>query len=168
MPPRSNINTTHALITIAPIAGFPLPNRAQRKPSITPAKGLRLNIRRHFSGTILTEYTTGDAYIQSWTKNGIVYLMSRYRALRGDSHSPTASAVIKARTTNTGKTNTPHPGVIPNQASITRRTKNETKKSTRGDATAAKGIIRRGKYTFFIRFESPTRLSPLRVMAWEK
>src|SRR5215510_9627035 len=148
MPPSSNSNTAEVLIMMAPIAGFPLSRRAQRNPSITPAKGFRLKSRRHFSGTMLTEYTTGDAYIQSWTKNGIVYLMSRYRALRGESHNPTASAVRNARARNTGKTSTPQPGAIPNQASIASRTRNETKKSTRGDETAAKGIIRRGKYTF--------------------
>src|SRR4029453_4895040 len=118
MPPRSNINTIHALISIIPIAGSPLPSRAQRNPSITPAKGLRLNSGRNFSGTIFTEYTTGDAYIQNWIKNGIVYLISRYRALRGDSHNPTASAVINARTRNKGNTSTPQPGAIPNQTSI--------------------------------------------------
>src|SRR5215470_1458930 len=168
MPPSSNINTTPALIIIVLIAGSPLPRRAQRNPSITPAKGLRLNIGRHFSGTMLTEYTTGDAYIQNWTKNGIAYLMSRYRALRGDSHNPTARAVINARTRNKGKTSTPQPGTIPNQASIARRTRNEKQRSTRGDETEAKGIIKRGKYTFFIRLASPTRLSPLRAIAWEK
>src|SRR2546427_1686357 len=80
--------------------------------------------------------------------------MSRYRALRGDSHNPTASAVINAKTRNKGNTSTPQPGAIPNQASIARRTRNDTKKSTRGDETEAKGIIRRGNKTFFSGFDS--------------
>ena len=67
---------------------------------------------RHFGGTSVLEYATGEANIKNWMTNGTMAAMSRYSALRAQVHRPTASAVICASSTNSGISNIPGPAGI--------------------------------------------------------
>src|SRR5436309_3181881 len=75
------------------------PSSDQRKPSIKPTAGLRLNRKRQRSGTRLVEYTTGLAYIQTWIRNGKAYMKSRYCTFSAESQrlTPTASTAVSSK-----------------------------------------------------------------------
>src|SRR5690348_6069420 len=117
---------------------------------------------------MLAGYTTGDANISNWTANGMMCPTSRYLTLSADSQRVTDSAVIIESRTNSGSAAMDRVGAMPNQTINAAMTKKDMKKSTKGEITAAKGTIRRGKYTFLIRSELATRLPPPLVTAWAK
>jgi hypothetical protein len=70
-----------------------------------------------------------------------------------------------AKRKNSGKTNIPQVGTIPNQAISPSRSKKANKKSTAGAITLARGTINRGKYTFVIKLALLTRPVALRERA---
>src|SRR5438105_4763083 len=90
-----------------------LPKSAHRNPSITPDMGFRAYKSRQCSGTSELGYATGEINIQNCVMKTNVYRTSRYCTLSAASHSPTASAVMMANSTNNGTVTTAQVGVIP-------------------------------------------------------
>src|SRR5260370_1270729 len=96
-PPTSTTATPPADASSSSPGAWPTPVSAQRNPSITPAMGFSPYSQRHRCGTSELGYATGEANIQNCTRNGIIVVKSRYKALSAEVHSPTASAVNTAR-----------------------------------------------------------------------
>src|SRR5438477_1349211 len=149
-PPTSSTTTAPAdASSIAP-GGCPWPVNAHRNPSTTPAIGFSPYSQRHFAGTRLLGYATGDANIQNCTRKGVTYFTSRYSAFNAESHKPTPNAVASASSNNSGSHNAFTPGRNPYPSTIASNTTNAIPKSTSPDITLERGKISRGKYTFVI------------------
>src|SRR5713101_1664626 len=112
-PPRRTITTATEETSRMSPGGWPRPVMAHRKPSITPAIGFNPYSHRHFSGTSVLGYATGDANIQNCTRNGITYRTSRYSAFSADNHNPTPSAVKNASASKAGSHSAASVGRIP-------------------------------------------------------
>ena len=84
--------------------------------------------------------------------------MSRNWTFKAENHKPKPREVIKARSNKSGSQMTFFVGKMPKKAIIRRSTMKASMKSTIPDRTAEIGMIRRGKKTFLIKFELPTRL----------
>src|SRR5437870_8470068 len=109
-PPTSSTSTAAAKASISSPVGCPCPVNAQRNPSITPAIGFSPYSQRHFAGTRLLGYATGDASIQNCTRNGVTYFTSRYNAFSAESHKPIPSAVANASNNKNGNHTACTPG----------------------------------------------------------
>src|SRR5260221_7942657 len=138
-----NATTTPTAMTVK--SGRALPSIAQRKPSMTPTIGFRLYKIRHFSGMMVTEYTTGEAYIQNWTRKGIACPTSRYFTLSAERYRLTATDVTTARRIKNGSASTPHVGAIPYHTIMPSRITNEIAKSTTGPSAPQIGTLNRRK-----------------------
>src|SRR5664280_2682362 len=88
-----------------------------------------------------------------------VWRTSRNWTFTAESHRPTPSDVVSANRKNAGRKITFSVGQTWKYAIIASKTRNANAKSTTPDSTADIGTISRGKYTFLIRLELPTRLS---------
>src|SRR5258708_5940549 len=167
-PPTNTTPTPAADASSSSPGGWPTPVSAQRNPSITPAIGLRPYSQRHRCGTSELGYATGEANIQNCTRNGIIVVKSRYKALSAEVHSPTASAVNTARRISAGNNSTVAPGRIPNDNVTTIITTKPMQKSTSGEHTAASGSTSRGKYTLVMTCWLLTTMLVQLVSAFEK
>src|SRR6266566_5609342 len=122
-------------------------------------------MNRQRSGTRLTGYATGEAYIQHWVKNGMTYPTSRYLTFKAEHQSPTARAVANARSRKNGRASNPQPGVMPYQVIMPTSNTKATAKSRIPDSVPARGRTARGKYTLEIRCASDTTLVLERLRA---
>src|SRR5713226_4142470 len=144
-PPTKTRATMAEEASRSRLGAWPRPVMAQRNPSITPAIGFNPYSHRHFSGTSVLGYATGDANIQNCTRNGITYRTSRYSAFSADNHNPTPSAVKNASASKAGSHSAASVGRIPYATVKIASTANPIAKSTRPESAAEIGRMSRGK-----------------------
>ena len=112
-PPTTTTATIALEASSSRLGAWPRPVIAHRKPSITPAIGFSPYSQRHFSGTSVLGYATGDANIQNYMRKGVTYRTSRYKAFSADNHNPTPSAVKNASASSAGSHSAASVGRIP-------------------------------------------------------
>src|SRR5437867_9707260 len=100
--------------------------------------------------------------------NGTIYRKSRYFTFSEVKYKPVPILVKKVNKINNGKKTIFQFGTYLNHTNNTHNSAREIRKSIQLVITEAVGMINRGKYTFEIRLELPTRLLLHSLSALEK
>src|SRR5271169_118622 len=119
--------------------GWPSLRRHQRNASMTPVMGFRSSRLRQ-RGTTPVLKPIGETNTPTWTRNGTMYLKSRYLTVRAVNQTPAPKARVRATRMKRRSRAQCHDGILPSQSDAQMYRASTTRKSIAATPRAENGM----------------------------